>query len=99
MPLRALSSGHGDEAPPALPLLFTGLKTSVTFAVAAALSAELLGSRFGLGFLIANSGNFLRIDDLYATVLIVTLFAAIVYFAFELIDREVVFWRSQEDVG
>ncbi len=43
--------------PSALPLVFTGLKTAVNFGVTAAIAAELLGSRYGLGFMIANSGT------------------------------------------
>ena len=85
------------RVPSALPLLFAGCKTAVNFAVAAALSAELLGSRYGLGFLIANSGNFLRIDELYATVVITAVFAAFFYLLFEFIDRKVVFWRTADD--
>lgn len=83
------------QIPSALPLIFTGLKTAVNFAVAAALAAEILGSRHGLGFLIANSGNFLRIDELYATVVIATVFSGAFYLAFEVIDRKVVFWRER----
>lgn len=85
------------RVPSALPLVFTGCKTAVSFAVAAALSGELLGSRHGLGFLIANSGNYLRIDDLYATVVICWAFAFVFYELFEIIDRVVVYWRARDD--
>lgn len=64
------STSATTRSPQHYRLIFTELKTAVNFAVAAALAAEILGSRHGLGFLIANSGNFLRIDDLYATVVI-----------------------------
>jgi NitT/TauT family transport system permease protein len=82
------------RVPSALPLIFTGLKTAVNFGVTAAIAAELLGSRYGLGFMIVNSGTFLRIADLYATVAVVALFAAIVYFIFEMLDRKLIFWRE-----
>lgn len=85
------------RVPSALPMVFTGCKTAVSFAVAAALSGELLGSRYGLGFLISNSGNFLRVDDLYATVIICWAFAFVFYELFEVIDRVVVFWRPRDD--
>jgi NitT/TauT family transport system permease protein len=85
------------QIPSALPLVFTGLKTAVYFAVAAALAAEILGSRHGLGFLIANSGNFLRIPDLYATVVIAGLFSGIVYLTFEVLDRKLIHWRPRTD--
>lgn len=84
------------QLPSALPLIFTGLKTAVNFAVAAALAAELLGARYGLGFLIGNSGNFLRIPELYATVVAAGLFAGIVYLVFEFLDRKLIFWRPRE---
>ena len=85
------------QVPSALPLIFTGLKTAVNFAVAAALAAELLGARYGLGFLIANSGNYLRIADLYATVVVAGLFAGAFYLVFELLDRKLIHWRPRED--
>ena len=80
--------------PSALPLVFTGLKTAVNFGVTAAIAAELLGSRYGLGFMIANSGTFLRISDLYAAVAAVALFAAVVYLIFEVLDRKLIYWRE-----
>jgi len=83
--------------PSALPLVFTGLKTSVNFSVVAAITAELLGSRYGLGFMLANSGTFLRIEDLYATVVVVSLFAGAVYLIFELVDRKLIFWREDRN--
>ncbi|HMG40417.1 MAG TPA: ABC transporter permease [Acidimicrobiales bacterium] len=85
------------QVPSALPLIFTGLKTAVYFAVAAALAAELLGARYGLGFLIANAGNFLRIPDLYATVLIAGVFSGLVYLTFEVLDRKLIYWRPRDD--
>lgn len=85
------------QIPSALPLVFTGLKTAVYFAVAAALAAEILGSRHGLGFLIANAGNFLRIPDLYGTVVIAGLFSGIVYLTFEMLDRKLIHWRPRND--
>jgi NitT/TauT family transport system permease protein len=83
--------------PSALPLIFTGLKTAVYFAVAAALAAELLGARYGLGFLIANAGNFLRIPELYGTVVIAGVFSGMVYVAFEALDRKLIHWRPKEE--
>jgi len=83
--------------PAALPLLFTGLKTAVNFSVVAAITAELLGARYGLGFMLANSGTFLRIEDLYATVVVVSLFAGLVYAIFELADRKFIFWREDRN--
>jgi NitT/TauT family transport system permease protein len=80
----------------ALPMLFTGLKTAVNFSVAAAITSELLGARYGLGFMIANSATFLRIDDLYAAVVVVSIFAGLVYTLFEVLDRKLIFWRDRE---
>ena len=44
--------------------------------------------------MIANSGTFLRISDLYATVAAVAIFAAVVYAVFEILDRKLIFWRE-----
>lgn len=82
--------------PTALPLVFTGLKTAVNFSVAAAIAAELLGARFGLGFMIANSASFLRIEALYASVIVVSVFAALVYALFEILDQKLIYWREPD---
>lgn len=82
------------RVPTALPLIFTSLKTSLNFALTAALAAEILGSRYGLGYLIANAGNFLRIPELYATVLATALIALAMYATLELLDRKLIYWRE-----
>jgi ABC-type nitrate/sulfonate/bicarbonate transport system permease component len=52
-----------------------------------------------LGFLIGNSENFLRISELYATVVAASLFAGVVYILFEILDRKLIFWRPHETRG
>lgn len=81
--------------PTALPLIFTSLKTALNFALTAALAAEILGSRYGLGYLIANAGNFLRIAELYATIIATALVALLIYATLEVLDRKIIYWRER----
>ncbi|MGY1706737.1 ABC transporter permease [Geodermatophilus sp. SYSU D00697] len=81
--------------PSALPLLFTGGKMAVNYAILAAITAEFLGAREGLGYRIVALASRLQLDALYATVLIVSLLSGLVYLLLEWLDRRLVFWRER----
>jgi len=79
--------------PTALPLVFTGLKTSVNYAIVAAITAEFLGSASGLGYMVTSASTFLHIPDVYAVVAVVSILAATIYFTLEILDRKLIYWR------
>ena len=81
--------------PTALPLVFTGLKSSINYAVVAAITTEFLGSNQGLGHLVTSATTFLRIPDVYATVAAISVLAASIFVIVELLDRKLIFWRGE----
>jgi NitT/TauT family transport system permease protein len=82
--------------PNALPHVFAGLQTSVTFAITGALVAEIVtgGGSEGLGRLTDLFGSQLDTDRQFAVVLIVSLIGVAAVMAAEWLDRRVVFWRE-----
>ena len=82
--------------PNALPHIFAGLQTSVTFAITGALVAELVtgGGSEGLGRLVDTYGQQLETELQFAVVLIVSVLGVALVLAAEWLDRRVVFWRQ-----
>jgi len=82
--------------PHALPIVFAGVQTALTFAVIGALVGEFVGASSGLGFLL-NLYNFqLRIDRVFAVILVLAAIGAIGYFVLEWIGKKLIFWREDE---
>lgn len=81
--------------PNALPHIFAGLQTSITFAITGALVAELVtgGGSDGLGRLVDTYGQQLETELQFAVVVIVSLIGVAVVLAAEWLDRRIVFWR------
>ena len=81
--------------PNALPHIFAGLQTSVTFAITGALVAELVtgGGSEGLGRLVDTYGQQLQTELQFAVVVIVSALGVALVMAVEWLDRRIVFWR------
>lgn len=83
--------------PNALPHVFAGIQTSVTFAITGTLVAELVtgGGAEGLGRLAELFGLQLQTDLQFAVVLIVSVLGVSAVLLAGWIDRRVVFWRER----
>lgn len=85
--------------PASLPTLFSGLKVSATLAVVGATIGEWVGSHQGLGYLMLQSNARLRMDLVFAAILMLALLGLLLFGALRIIERRVVHWRaSQADV-
>lgn len=80
--------------PGALPLIFTGLKASMTIAALGAVIGEFYGAREGLGFLINSYAYSLQTDFVYAVIVALSALAVLLYFAVELAQRLVIRWPA-----
>ncbi len=82
--------------PHALPIIFAGVQTALTFAVIGALVGEFVGASSGMGYLL-NLYNFqLRIDRVFAVIVILAAVGAVGYFILEWVGRKLIFWRADE---
>lgn len=83
--------------PSAMPYFFAGLRISITYAVVAAIFAEYVGARAGLGIVILNAKNSFRPDIVLAAVVISSLLTLILFAAAALLQRIVLQWRDVEE--
>jgi NitT/TauT family transport system permease protein len=81
--------------PNALPNIFVGLKQALVGAFIGAIVSEFVGARAGLGVLVKTYNEQLRVDYVYAVVIVMAVLSLIFFLALELIDRKVVFWRGR----
>jgi NitT/TauT family transport system permease protein len=81
--------------PSAAPEIFAGLKAAISFALIGAIVMELIGTRNGLGTLIARFSYSLDMGLVFAVLLLLSVMGLVLYGAVELIDRKVVFWTGE----
>lgn len=79
--------------PNALPYLFTGLRIAVTYAVVAAVFAEWVGARHGLGIYMLLMKNAFRTDLVFAGVFVVAALSLALFALVSLAERLVVRWK------
>ena len=82
--------------PSALPYIFAGLKTSLTFAFIGAIVGEFVGANHGIGMLVETYNFQLDIPMVFALIAVLSIIGLGLYVAFEYLDRRVVFWRDTE---
>jgi ABC-type nitrate/sulfonate/bicarbonate transport system permease component len=82
--------------PSAMPYFFAGLRISITYAVVAAIFAEYVGARAGLGIVILNAKNSFRPDLVLAAVVISSALTLVLFAVTALLQRVVLRWRDVE---
>jgi len=83
--------------PSAMPYFFAGLRISITYAVVAAIFAEYVGARSGLGIVILNAKNSFRPDLVLAAVVIISTLTLALFAITALLKRVVLRWRYHGD--
>lgn len=96
--MRSLQAGRWQtfallEAPAALPVLFAGLKVSVTLAVIGAVVGEFVGADRGLGFLINLARGILDTPMLFVALFTLVAIALALYSGVALCEYFVLRWR------
>ncbi|MEU4673039.1 ABC transporter permease [Amycolatopsis sp. NPDC023774] len=79
--------------PAALPVIFSGLKTSATLAATAAIVAEFVGSNSGLGYVLLQATNTLDSTTVFAVLVLLTLLGVILNYVVELIEFLLTPWQ------
>jgi putative hydroxymethylpyrimidine transport system permease protein len=87
------------ELPAALPGLFTGMKIAVVFAPIGAVFAEQAGSNSGLGYVFEQAIPQLLTARAYAAVLILALFAILLFALLNLAERLLLPWAYEPRGG
>jgi NitT/TauT family transport system permease protein len=78
----------------ALPTVFAGLKSAMTFALIGAVIAELLGSNEGAGQLIDAASFQLQMENVFAYLTLLGFMGLGLFLVINAIERRIVFWHS-----
>jgi len=84
--------------PHAAPFIMAGIKTGLTFAVIGAIVGEFVGSSEGLGYLLHAYSFQLRIDKVFAVIVILSGIGALLYFLIDWLERRLIYWRSDSSL-
>lgn len=79
--------------PAALPVIFSGLKTSATLAATAAIVAEFVGSNSGLGYVLLQATTTLDSTTVFAVLVLLTLLGVVLNYLVELIEFLLTPWQ------
>jgi len=108
--VRSIEKGHQDlfvviraspwkriwslEIPAVMPYVLTGIETASVLAVTGAIVGEYLGGSKGMGAMVVASLNSLQTDQMFATIIVLTIFGFAFYSAITLIRRYAVPWHG-----
>lgn len=81
--------------PNAMPTIFAGLQSAITFALVGAVFGELLGSQEGVGQLIKAASFQLRLDDVFAYLTWLALVGISLFGIVIAVEKRVVFWAKE----
>ena len=82
------------ELPCALPVILTGCEVAIVLAMIGAIVGEFIGGNAGLGYLAVARLQDLKVDALFAVVLLLTLIGLAMYGAVALLRRYLVPWHQ-----
>lgn len=79
--------------PAALPVIFSGVKTSATIAATAAIVAEFVGANQGLGYVLLRGTSTMDIELTFAVLVVLTVIGIIINYAVELAEWLMTPWQ------
>ncbi|GAA1779111.1 MULTISPECIES: ABC transporter permease [Streptomonospora] len=99
--VRLMGGGRRDIAlkvvlPASMTGMLTGLKVAIPYALIGAVIGELVASNRGLGYLISNSAATFDTAGVFATLVVLSVIAAILNFLVGLLDHRVSRWKPAE---
>jgi NitT/TauT family transport system permease protein len=84
--------------PTALPNIFAGLKSSLTFALIGAIVGEFVGANEGMGLLLDTFNFQLEMASVYALIVILSVVGLALYLIIEWLDRKLIFWGDHDKI-
>ncbi|WP_338450220.1 ABC transporter permease [Niallia oryzisoli] len=84
--------------PTALPNIFAGLKSSLTFALIGAIVGEFVGANEGMGLLLDTFNFQLEMAKVYALIVILSIVGLLLYLIIEWLDRKLIFWGDHDKI-
>ncbi|HMA74156.1 MAG TPA: ABC transporter permease [Xanthobacteraceae bacterium] len=78
----------------ALPLIFAGLKIALAVSFVVLVAAEFVASKTGIGRLIWESWELLKVDDMFVGIVVIGILGLITTVLFQEIERKVIPWKE-----
>jgi NitT/TauT family transport system permease protein len=85
--------------PGALPMIMAGLKLGMGVALIVIVSAEFVGARSGIGYLIFNSWNTFQVDKMYAGLMAIAIIGFLSAVGLAALERALVPWKGGQRIG
>ncbi len=82
--------------PAALPVIFSGLRTTATIAATAAIVAEFVGSNSGLGYLLLQGTSTLDTPIIFAVLVVLTFIGILLNYAVDLMEWVLTPWQRAQ---
>jgi NitT/TauT family transport system permease protein len=79
------------------PYVFTGIRTSIPFAVIGAIVGEFIAATEGIGFFIRMSAGIFKTADVFVGIIVLMIMVIIMDRVAELIERRALRWQSQTE--
>ncbi|HEY1268312.1 MAG TPA: ABC transporter permease [Candidatus Binatia bacterium] len=79
------------------PYVFTGIRTSIPFAVIGAIVGEFVAATEGVGFFIRQAAGLFRTADVFVGIIVLMLMVIVIDKIFELIERRALQWQSHSE--
>jgi NitT/TauT family transport system permease protein len=83
--------------PAALPVIFSGIKTSATIAATAAIVAEFVGANRGLGYVLLRGTSTMDIELVFAVLVVLTLIGVAVNYVVEFCEWAMTPWQRAKN--
>ena len=80
--------------PASIPTMMSALKLSVGMSWVGVIVGEYLVSKAGLGYLIVYGGQVFQLDLVMASILVLCVLAAVMYYIVAYFERKLVRWKS-----
>lgn len=82
------------QLPSALPFIFAGLDIGIVLAVIGTVVGEFVGSTEGLGYILMKFNNEIRIDGVFASIIVLSLLGLALHAILRITQRRIVFWST-----
>jgi len=79
----------------ALPMIFAGLRIALAVSFIVLVAAEFVATKSGIGYLIWNSWELLRVDVMFVGIVTIGILGLIVSAIFQEIERKVIPWKAE----
>jgi len=83
--------------PAALPVIFSGIKTSATIAATAAIVAEFVGANRGLGFVLLRGTGTMDLELVFAVLVVLTVIGIAIYYIVEFSEWAMPPWQRAKN--